>query len=147
MATGILNGSDLLLQISKNPLGFRNVAYAHDFELGITSDIIDQTNKDSEGWRQMMLGLREWTIKCDALYQNESDPLFNYFMDFYGFVDIKNKLQCQFTIRDANTADDNLVYNGTARIVSLNLKGEFEDQSIFQIFLAGTSQLAEAEKQ
>lgn len=145
MATGILNGSDLLLKIVKNPLGYRNVGYATEFDLQINSNEIDQTNKSSNGWKQIILGTREWTINCTALYMNESNPLFRYFSDGYGFFEDDGLVQVEFSIRNGVVGDNNLYYRGSGKIHALNLKGEVEDQAEWQLFIVGTTQLLENE--
>ena len=137
MATSTLNGTDLVLKLFKNPLGYVDVAYATNFTLDIQSDEVDRTSKDSQGWKDIFLGARNWSISCDALYQNESNPFNNYFVDAFGILDNRTKVQVEFSVKNGNAADDNVKYNGNAYIVSLNLKGETEAGTEYQIFLAG----------
>ena len=145
MALGTLNGTDLVLKLSKTPLGFVEVAYATNFTLDFECDIVDRTNKDSEGWKDIFLGLKSWSISCDALYENESNPLKNYFVDAFGIVDNRTKVQAEFSVRNGNAADGNIKYNGSAFVVSLNLKGETEAGAEYQIFLAGDKILNQVE--
>ena len=100
MATGVLNGSELVLRINKPFLGWRDVAYATNFELEINSEIIDQTNKDSEGWKKIILGCRNWSIKCDALYQNEQNPLFGSYIDFLSELENNNLYSVKIEIKN-----------------------------------------------
>ena len=137
MATGTLNGTDLVLKLNKTPLGLVDVAYATNFTLDIESDEVDRTSKDSQGWKEIFLGVKSWTISCDALYQNESNPLKNYFVDAFGILDNRTRIGLEFSIKNSNAADDNVKYSGNAYVVSLNLKGETEAGAEYQIFLAG----------
>tara|TARA_Y100001973_G_C5169794_1_gene318336 strand:+ start:924 stop:1364 length:441 start_codon:yes stop_codon:yes gene_type:complete len=139
MASGPVNGTDLVLKLYKTPLGYRDIAYATTFDLEINADSIDQTNKSSQGWHEMILGARNWTISCDALYQNESNPLSRYFVDAFGILDNRTNLQIEFSVTGGNAADNNKLYRGSCQVVSLNLKGETEDQAVYQVFLAGTN--------
>tara|TARA_R100000152_G_C6770389_1_gene196549 strand:- start:1031 stop:1471 length:441 start_codon:yes stop_codon:yes gene_type:complete len=139
MALGPVNGTDLVLKLYQNPLGYRDIAYATTFDLEINADSIDQTNKSSQGWHEMILGARNWTISCDALYQNESNPLSRYFVDAFGILDNRTNLQIEFSVTGGNAADNNKLYRGSCQVVSLNLKGETEDQAVYQVFLAGTN--------
>jgi predicted secreted protein len=143
MASGLVNATDLVLKLYKAPLGYRDIAYATTFDLEVNAESIDQTNKSSEGWHEMILGARNWSISCDALYQNESNPLSRYFVDAFGILDNRTKLEIQFTITGANAADNNKYYSGSCQVVSLNLKGDTEDQAVYQIFLASTNNLNE----
>jgi predicted secreted protein len=145
MATGTLNGSDLVLKISKTPLGYRDVAYATSFTLDIETDAVDRTHKDSGGWKEIFLGVKSWSITCDALYQNEANPLFNYYIDAFASVDNRTKVQVEFSVNNAQAGDNNVRYRGSAFVVSLNLKGETETGAEFQIFLAGDRFLNETE--
>jgi len=92
MALGLVNGTDLVLKLYKAPLGYRDIAYATTFDLEVNAESIDQTNKSSEGWHEMILGARNWTISSDALYQNESDPLSRYFVDAFGILDNRTNI-------------------------------------------------------
>jgi len=145
MATGTLNGTDLVLKLSKTPLGYVEVAYATNFTLDIESDEVDRTSKDSQGWKNIFLGLKSWTISCDALYQNESNPLKNYFVDAFGILDNRTSVQVEFSVKNGTSGDNNVIYNGSAFIVSLNLKGETEAGAEYQIFLAGKTMLNQVE--
>jgi len=143
MALGLVNGTDLVLKLFKYPLGYRDVAYATNFDLEVNAESINQTNKSSEGWSEMILGARNWTISCDVLYQNESDPLSNYFIDAFGMLDNNTKVGVQFKINGGNSVDNNKYYLGSCQVVSLNLKGDTEGQAVYQIFLAGTNALGQ----
>ena len=50
MATGLVNGTDLLLKIGTDATNEVIVAYSTSCSLELSMDEIDQTNKDSGGW-------------------------------------------------------------------------------------------------
>lgn len=145
MATGTLNGTDLVLKLYKLPLGYIDVAYATNFTLDIEAEAVDRTSKDSQGWKDIFLGVRNWSISCDALYQNEGNPLKNYYFDAFGKLDTNSYISCEFSVVNAIAGDDNVKYRGRARIVSLNLKGDTEAGAEYQIFLHGEGILTESE--
>ena len=138
MATGTLNGTDLVLKLPKVPIGFVELAYATNFTLDLEADEVDITNKDSQGWKDIFLGVKSWTISCDSLYQNESSPLKNYFTDAFGILNDRKTVQVDFGINNGNAADNNVKYVGSGYVVSLNLKGETEAGAEYQIFIAGS---------
>ena len=129
----------------KVPLGYRDVAYATNFTLDIEAEAVDRTHKDSGGWKEIFLGAKSWTISCDALYQNEDFFLYNYYIDAFSSLDNRLRVQCEFSVKNANVSDDNVRYRGSAYVVSLNLKGETEVGAEYQIFLSGDTVLSETE--
>ena len=145
MATGTLNGTDLVLKFYKNPLGYVDVGYATNFTLDVEADAVDRTTKDSQGWKDIFLGARNWSISCDALYQNDTNPFKNYFVDAFTKLDADNYVQIEFSVVNANAGDNNVKYRGRARIISLNLKGETEAGAEYQIFLQGQHIITESE--
>jgi predicted secreted protein len=145
MATGTLNGTDLVLKFYKNPLGYVDVGYATNFTLDVEADAVDRTTKDSQGWKDIFLGARNWSISCDALYQNDTNPFNNYFVDAFTKLDADNYVQIEFSVVNANAGDNNVKYRGRARIISLNLKGETEAGAEYQIFLQGQHIITESE--
>ena len=64
---GLVNGSDLVLYMKRDPLGYIPVAFSTELQLEIEGDIIDQTNKDSQGWRELITGTRNYTINITYL--------------------------------------------------------------------------------
>ena len=81
MATGLLNGTDLLLKVGGTSGNETLIAYATSCSLELSADEIDQTNKDSQGWKSIILGSRSSSVSADALYQNETTG-----SDLFGFV-------------------------------------------------------------
>ena len=133
---GLVNGSDLVLYINRHPLGYIPVAFSTELQLEINGDTIDQTNKDSEGWRDLILGTRNYTISISSLYENFR---FTGFMDWFKLIDDRTPVKFKFRLRSGSTVE----YQGDAYVVSLNLKGETETGSEYQCFLSGTSFIAE----
>ena len=69
MATGLVNGTDLLLKVGTTAANEVIVAYSTSCSLEISMDEIDQTNKESGGWKSIIGGLRSWSVSAEALYQ------------------------------------------------------------------------------
>ena len=138
MATGLLNGTDLLLKAKS--IGEANevvVAFATSCSLEISADEIDQTNKDSGGWKSIIQGTRSWSVSADAMYQNEAEASKKAFTDFFA------KVFVELTIAGALNADANVFYSGEAFVSSLSVNGGTEDQATWSISLTGTGALAE----
>lgn len=136
MAT--VNGTDINLYINKPPAGFIPVAFATKCELEFEAENIDQTNKDSQGWLELMLGIRSFTIKIDSLYQNIYDT-----RSFYSMLEFRQPVT--FQIRFAQFAQGSPVigpvFQGGAFVVSLNYKGENETGAEFNCMLNGIGKM------
>jgi len=147
MATGLLNGTDLLLKVGTTDSNEVIVAYSTSCSLELSMDEIDQTNKDSGGWKSIIGGLRSWSVSCEALYQNEavsSKKAFHDFWEHIGNVTLgRTPVTIELTITGASNADANYFYSGSAYVTSLSVNGGTEDQSTYSISLTGTGALAE----
>lgn len=147
MATGLVNGTDLLLKVGSSNSNEVVVAFATSCSLEVSMDEIDQTNKDSVGWKQIIGGLRSWSVSSDALYQNEAETSKTAFTDFWdhlGGANQRTKMFVEFTITGASSGDSNKYYHGEAFVTSLSVNGGTEDQSTFSVSLTGTGALTEA---
>ena len=145
MATGLVNGTDLLLKVGSSNSNEVVVAFATSCSLEISMDEIDQTNKDSDGWKRIIGGLRSWSVSADALYQNEAESSKKAFTDFWDNIENRSKVYVELTITGASSADSNKYYHGDAYVTSLSVNGGTEDQSTFSVSLTGSGALAEAD--
>mgnify|MGYP003129447110 CR=1 FL=1 len=147
MATGLVNGTDLLLKVGDSNSNEVVVAFATSCSLEISMDEIDQTNKDSAGWKQIIGGLRSWSASAEALYQNEAESSKTAFVDFWdhlGGANQRQKVFVELTITGASSADSNKYYHGEAYVTSLSVNGGTEDQATFSVTLTGSGALTEA---
>tara|TARA_A100001201_G_scaffold32268_1_gene34728 strand:- start:6375 stop:6824 length:450 start_codon:yes stop_codon:yes gene_type:complete len=147
MATGLVNGTDLLLKVGSSNSNEVVVAFATSCSLEVSMDEIDQTNKDSNGWKQIIGGLRSWSVSSDALYQNEAETSKTAFTDFWdhlGGANERQKVFVEFT-RSGTLTSDNKYYHGEAYVTSLSVNGGTEDQSTFSVTLTGSGALTEAD--
>lgn len=141
MATGLVNGTDLVLYVGDtNAVA---VAFATSCSLEVSLDEIDQTNKDSGGWKQIIGGLRSWSVSAEALYQNEAESSKKAFVDFWALLDTRSSVDIEFSIAGGSSADSNKYYAGKAFVTSLSVNGGTEDQATFSVTLTGTGELNE----
>jgi len=149
MATGLLNGTDLILKVGTPGVNEVIVGSATTCSLDISMEEIDQTNKESGGWKAIIGGLRSWSVSCDALYRNETEASTKTFQDFWNHIGDatlgRTAVTLEFTINGGSAADSNVYYSGSAFVSSLSLTGGTEDQSSFSISLAGTGVLAQTD--
>jgi TP901-1 family phage major tail protein len=147
MATGLVNGTDLLLKVGDTNSNEVLVAFSTSCSLEVTMDEIDQTNKSSSGWKQIIGGLRSWSVSADALYQNEAESGKTAFVDFWdhlGGANQRQKVFVELAITGAAGSDGNKYYHGEAYVTSLSVNGGTEDQATFSVSLTGSGALTEA---
>ena len=136
----VVPGTRLEVLYSHPQIGQISIANATEFELEIEMDMIDQTNKDSQGWRESLAGCRNWSITTNALYENFK---FAGFMDMFQHqLETRNTVYLKFIVQP-DTNQFSKYYAANARIVSLNLIGDNEEQSNYQAFFAGNNKLIE----
>ena len=56
-------GIDVVIKI-----GTEVVALQKGASLNRSAETIDTTTKDSQGWKEFISALKEWSIDCDGLY-------------------------------------------------------------------------------
>ena len=147
MATGLVNGTDLIIQVGTSNGNDTPVAYATSCSLEISMDEIDQTNKDSGGWKKIIGGLRSWSVSSDQLYQNESKSGEKGFTEFWSHVGgtaERTPVYVQL-MRTGSVTSNNKIYHGQAYVTSLSVNGGTEDQATFSVTLTGTGVLTEAD--
>jgi len=149
MATGLLNGTDLVIKMGATDGTDYVVAYATSCSLEISMDEIDQTNKDSSGWKQIIGGTRSWSVSSEALYQNEAitGPEKTTFQSFWKYLgdptDGRKKVYVELSITGATSAANNVYYSGDAYVTSLSVNGGTEDQSTYSVSLTGSGALSQ----
>ena len=148
MATGLLNGTDLVIKMGATDGTDYVVAYATSCSLEISMDEIDQTNKDSSGWKQIIGGSRSWSVSSEALYQNEAitgpeKSTFQSFWKFLGGAEQREKVYVELSITGATSAANNVFYSGDAYVTSLSVNGGTEDQSTYSVSLTGSGALSQ----
>ena len=141
MALGLVNGTDLLLKVGAS--GSETIiATSTSCSLEVSMDEIDQTNKDSGGWKSIIGGTRSWSVSADALYANE-DVTNTSFQTLWSYLDGRTKIYVELTVTGANETDGNVYYEGAGFITSLSVNGGTEDQSSFSVTITGDGVLTE----
>ncbi len=103
--------------------------------LSITHSPRNTTNKTSQGWRELLEGLREWTMTCSAMYIPNGS--FNTIFAAYTG-------RTQVTVRLASTAGSDDYYEGEAYFGTGTLDSPSqEDNVVFDVTFEGTGALTE----
>lgn len=145
MATGLVNGTDLILRVGGTSSNDHPIAFATSCSLEISMDEIDQTNKDSAGYKSIIGGLRSWSVSSDALYQNEAESSRTGFIELWDKIENRTKVYVELSVTGGSSADSNKYYHGEAYVTSLSVNGGTEDQATYSVSLTGSGALTEAD--
>ena len=129
--TGKFNGTDLLVYVDGVA-----VAHATSHTLNINVDMIDATTKSSAGWKDILPGLKDWSIDFEGLVAYDAAEGFSEL-----FADIGSRTQVTVKFSTEETGDDR--YTGTAYVASLSASAPLEDVVSYSGSFAGDGVLTE----
>ena len=103
-----------------------------------TTDQVEVTTLDSDGYKEYKNGQNAWTVTCDGFIKLDTN--YNYLMLLENQMD-KTPMVIQFSIDNDNGGDADLgfsVFTGTANITSISFTGSVEGTSTYSISLQGS---------
>ena len=137
----ILNGTEIKVYSS----GTTNlVAYAQSCTLNITHSVRDITNKESGGWKEVLEGLREFTIDIDGAYAwtDASGSAIANGIDDLISSEIITRTSVDFIFGDTAATSD-VSYSGKGYLTSVSLTGGTEDTATYSMTIEGTAALTQ----
>lgn len=137
----ILNGTELKVYSS----GTTNlVAFAQNCTININHSPREITNKESGGYKEILEGLRDFSIDVDGAYAwtdasgtalaNGADDLVN--------SNILTRATVDFIFGDTQATSD-VSYSGSGYITSISLTGGTEDTATYSMTIEGTGVLTQ----
>ncbi|MGO5010793.1 phage major tail protein, TP901-1 family [Niallia sp. Sow4_A1] len=140
--TGQLNkaiaGKDIVLSIWDST-GSKLIAIAGQQGLTINrdKDTIEVTSKDSEGWKQFIVGLKEWSIDNDGVYVRDHEA----------HKQLKTLYEGDepFLIKVTNQKAKTDMFGGLALLTSYPIEAPYDDAVTYTISLQGTGALVDLE--
>jgi predicted secreted protein len=117
--TGILNGTDLIVQV-----GGTAVTHATSASINFNMETREATTKDSAGYTEVLEGLRSVTIDCEAMTALDAS---------YGFEDLYTAWNSRtlLTLKFGTTETGDQTYSVSAYLTSLSVSSGVEDSSTF----------------
>lgn len=113
------------------------VALAKSASLNINQDTPDATTKDSAGWAQSIVGVRNWDVSFDGL----TDFTLELSADRPNAKALFDYINSRSTIKIAWGLDGYHFY-GDTQVTNLSMAADTENPSTFSASLKGTSTLA-----
>ena len=138
----ILNGTELKIYSS----GTTNlVAFAQNCTLTVNNTTREITNKQSNGFKEVLESLRDWSIDVDGAYAwtNASGTALTDGVDDLIQTNIlANRLQFDVIFGDTASTSD-ISYTGKVYITSASMTGGTEDTATYSLTLEGTGALTQ----
>ncbi len=137
----ILNGTELKVYSS----GTTNlVAYAQNCSININHSTREITNKESAGWKEVLEGLRDFSIDVDGAYAwtNAGGSALTNGADDIVDTNLLTRTPIDFIFGDTQATSD-VSYSGSGWITSVSMSGGTEDTATFSLSIEGTGALAQ----
>lgn len=130
--TGLLNATNVKFAAVENEGTIAVVDDVKECSITITTDIRDVTNKDSNGWKQILPGLKSGSCSMTGFlsYDNTTN-----FQEFQNAQINGTKWNVEIRVGTSGTgADDgDRVYQMNAYITSVELSSTFEETQEFSV--------------
>lgn len=128
-SSGLINGNDFRIYVNGNA-----VAQATSCDISISQSPRDVTTKDSAGWKDVLYGLKEWSVSGDGLVA--LDDTFGH-LDLGGFLIAGTEVTVRYTTD--TTGDD--YYTGSAIIDSVEISSPANETPTYSFSLTGNGAL------
>jgi predicted secreted protein len=140
----ILNGTEL--KIYSGTSGQTNlVAFAQNCTVTINNTTREITNKESNGYKEVLESTRDWSIDVDGAYawtNAAGAALTDGADDLIQTNILANRLQFDVIFGDNDTTGD-VSYTGKVYITSASMTGSYEDTATYTLTLEGTGALTQ----
>ncbi len=123
---GKIKGVDVKVKIGTAFVGGQRGA-----TLNRSSETIDETTKDSAGWKENGAGFKEWGVDCDGLIPVD-DTAYEALEDAF-----ENGTPVELEVAEPNGKK----YNGSALITDFPLEYPYDDDATYSMTFAGTGAL------
>jgi len=122
------------------------VARTTSYNIELNKETIDVTSFDSDGWKEFLVDLKEWSVSGDALVLRTAESgKINYEQLLQSLIGSDEKLILQMINPLALTdSSDGTQYShevGTVYLTGLPLSGSIGDKQTFSFTLQGTGKL------
>ena len=132
--TGPFNGTSMLLYVDSVSLG-----YSNSFDLNVNVAEIDVTSKDSGGDKDILPGLRDWSVSADGIVALDSTTNAEY---LHGLVTGRTQVNLKMS---TETSGDGY-WHGSAYVTNLTITAPMEDKVTFSCTFVGDGALTLSEK-
>lgn len=135
MTTAAIAGLAATLEISSDGgTTFNKIGECKDITLTVNGEVIDATSRDSQGWKEGIPGLLDWSAEGEAFYVASDVAQDNVYAALTGRTPVKVRFRPK-----VGTGNDS--FTGDALIASWALSAPLGDAASSPISLTGTGPL------
>lgn len=139
-STNVMNGTDVIVAISTDGgTTYTTVGKATTASLQMNMEVRDVTTKDSAGWRELLGGLKSWSLSGEGMVTYNLTSKVG-FSDLFGHISSRTRLYFRF----GSTTSGEKQYKGYGFLTSLSQDGGVEDNNSFSFSIEGDGALTEA---
>ena len=138
----ILNGTEIKVYST----GTTNlVAFAQNCTLNVNHSPREITNKESGGYKEILEGLRDFSIDIDGAYAwtNAAGAALTDGVDDVLETNVLNARQAVTFIFGDTASTSDISYSGSGFITSVSMTGGTEDTAVFSLSIEGTGVLTQ----
>ena len=138
----ILNGTEIKVYST----GTTNlVAFAQNCTLNVNHSPREITNKESGGYKEILEGLRDFSIDIDGAYAwtNAGGTALTDGVDDVLETNVLNARQAVTFIFGDTPSTSDISYSGSGFITSVSLTGGYEDTATYSMSIEGTGVLTQ----
>ena len=138
----ILNGTDIKVYST----GTTNlVAFAQNCTLNVNHSPREITNKESGGFKEILEGLRDFSIDIDGAYAwtNAAGAALTNGIDDVLETNVLDARQAVSFIFGDTASTSDISYSGSGYITSVSMTGATEDTATFSLSIEGTGVLTQ----
>ncbi len=130
--TGVIRGHNVLLYVDDVP-----IAHATSVDITINTNMIDITSKDSQGWKEILADVKDWSISHAAMTAYDAT---------YGIDDTLDAqlADTQLSIKMSTSVVGDIVLSGNVLIDSQSIANPDQDKSTFDFSAMGNGPLVKA---
>jgi predicted secreted protein len=126
MATlGVFNGTDLLLKLTDGTTIASSTTIGHSTSctLTLSNDLPEATTKDSNGFQEVIAGVKSGEISFEGLiaYDDDANPV-----DFADILIARRAVSWEF-----GTANSDPIYSGSGFLSSVEMSAEMESPATY----------------
>lgn len=129
MATNAKRGLDIKISIGEQFLAGQRGA-----TLNRSAEVIEITNKVSDGWKENISSVKEWSIDCDGIFVADDKAL----------ADLEKAFNDN-TLVNIKISDGTWGYTGTAIITDFPIDAPYDDAATYSLTLQGSGALVKAQ--
>jgi len=126
----IINGRNLIVKVDGTA-----IASAQDCQITLNNDLPDATTKDSAGWAEHIVGLKDWSGSCSGLYDPDNANV--TIEDIMDTIISGTKVEIFFGVE----VNGKVFYSGDANFDSAGIAAPNESPSTYDISFKGTGPL------